>query len=244
MDQKFERQADVSLNLKEFFNKVVHKWYLSATIILVCVAIAFFYTTLLCTPLYETKAKLYIFNNSNTTGQVSSGELVVSTYFTSDYIELVLDRVILDEVIKELDLNWSYGTLKSCVSVFNPENTRFIHITVRTPDPELSKRIADTICTVSQVKFIELINVDRVNIIGEAALPKAPCSPNLYGNVTFGFLIGFALSVVLMTILTLKDDAITGVEDVEKYLQLSVLGIIPYSDSKSAKATYYQKGNG
>ncbi len=244
MDQRFERASDVSLNLKEFFNKVVRKWYLSATIILVCVIVAFFYTTLLCTPLYEAKAKLYIFNNNNTTGQVSSSEIAVSTYFTADYIELVMDRVILNEVINELDLKWSYGTLKSCVSVHNPENTRFIHVTVRTPDPELSKRIADTICTVSQVKFIELINVDRVNIIGEAALPKAPCSPNLYGNVTFGLLIGVALSVILMTVLTLKDDAITGAEDVEKYLQLTVLGIIPYTDNKSGKTPYYQKGKG
>ena len=244
MDQRFERASDVSLNLKEFFNKVVRKWYLSATIILVCVIVAFFYTTLLCTPLYETKAKLYIFNNNNTTGQVSSSEIAVSNYFTADYIELVMDPVILNEVIQELDLKWSYGTLKSCVSVYNPENTRFIHVTVRTPDPELSKRIADTICTVSQVKFIELINVDRVNIIGEAALPKAPCSPNLYGNVTFGVLIGVALSVILMTVLTLKDDAITGAEDVEKYLQLTVLGIIPYTDNKPGKTPYYQKGKG
>ena len=164
MDNTTERSADVSLNLKDFFSKILGKWYLVAVIIGVCMIVSFFYTTLLCTPQYETSAKLYIFNNSNTTGQVSTSEITVSTYLTKDYSELILDRVILNEVIKELDLKCSYGALRSCVTVSNPENTRFITITVRTTDPKLSKRIADSICVVAQEKIIELMNVDRGSI--------------------------------------------------------------------------------
>ncbi|MBR7071256.1 MAG: hypothetical protein IKI29_03745, partial [Clostridia bacterium] len=94
MDNTTERSADVSLNLKDFFSKILGKWYLVAVIIGVCMIVSFFYTTLLCTPQYETSAKLYIFNNSNTTGQVSTSEITVSTYLTKDYSELILDRVI------------------------------------------------------------------------------------------------------------------------------------------------------
>lgn len=242
MDIATEKSIDVSLDLKEFFTKILHKWYIAVSLIIVCLIAAFFYTTLLCTPLYETTAKLYVFNNNNQTGQVSTSDLSVSTYLAKDYTELILDRVILSEVIKKLDLNCSYGALKSSVSVSTPESTRFILITVRTTEPKLSKKIADTICTVSQNKIIELMNVDRVNIIGEAFVPTAPCSPNLSRNMTFGFLIGFALAVIIMAILTLKDDAISSNEDVEKYLQLSVLGIIPYSDGKTTRSSYYQKG--
>lgn len=220
-----------TLDLRDIFEQFCKLWYAAVAIIAVCVLIAFAYTKLICVPKYDSAAKIYIGRTS--TEKISSSDIAVSTYLTRDYAELIMDRTVLNGVIEQLDLDMSYGALKSTVSIENPEDTRIISVAVRTDDPRKSMQIAQCICEVAQEKITELFNIDAVTVISDAYMPTGPSTPNLGRNITLGALIGIAISAVMLILASLFNDKISSVQDVERYLGISVLAAIPYAKPNS-----------
>ena len=219
-----------TLDLRDLLEQFFHLWYVVAAVIAACLIIALFYTKLICTPLYDSTAKIYI--GRTTDQKISSSDFAISTYLTRDYAELISDRAVLNEVIDRLDLDMGVNALKGCISIDNPENTRIIAVSVRTADPRLSMQIAQCICEVSQDKIVELLCTDAVNIISDAYMPSSPSSPNLHSNMLVGLAIGVVLSLLILFLASFFNDKISSTQDVEKYLGISVLATIPHAHSR------------
>lgn len=66
-----------------------------------------------------------------------------------------------------------------------------------------------------------------IEIIDQAKVPKNPVSPDILLNVLIGALIGILLGFGLAFLNDRFDHTLKSVEDVERYLNLSVLGSIP-----------------
>lgn len=219
------------LNLKELALVALGKWYIFCVMLVVCVIVSIIYSYLLVTPLYDSSGKLYITNKS--AQNLTSADLSVSMYLANDYVNLIVDRAVLDEVSRDLNNKYSYGQLKSAITVTNPEDTRFLEITVRTPSAEDSKKIVDSVCKVSQEKLVELLGIDRVEIIRGGNLSTAPSVPNISKNVINGILLAVFMYAVLVCVIFLMNDKINQPEDVEKLLEMSILGNIPFNQSKT-----------
>ncbi len=222
-----------SINIKDIFSRLIVKWYIILIATVAGLLISTVYTFFICTPMYTSTARIYIARRVDE--QITTGDLSISTYITRDYAELITDRTVLEEVIEELDLNYSYKALKACVNISNPEATRILNVSVTTNNPRLSMKIAQSVCEVSQQKIVELLNADYVNIISDAYLPASASSPDVNRNLWYGLGAGFILSIAFLMIYSFIDDKINGVNDIEEYLGLSVLGVIPYSGGKSVK---------
>lgn len=219
-----------TINIKDLCCEAISKWYFIFPIIVVCILISLIYTHYIATPMYDSTAKIYIMNKETDT--ISTADISISSYLAKDYEELIVDRSVLDEVAKQLNKKISYESLKSSITINNPENTRIIEITVRSNDAKSSKLIADTICKVSQQKIVDILGIDRVNIIREGNVASSPSTPNLRNNVFNGFVIGVLISSILILSLYIMDDKIKGPDDVKKYLDLSVLGVIPFNQDR------------
>ncbi|MDP3731752.1 MAG: polysaccharide biosynthesis tyrosine autokinase [Candidatus Omnitrophota bacterium] len=76
-----------------------------------------------------------------------------------------------------------------------------------------------------------------VRLINEAAPPLRPISPNKPLNYSFGAMIGLMLGLAVAFLFEQLDTSIGTIEDVENYLKLPVLGIIPYLKTKDDKKT-------
>lgn len=220
-----------NINLKDLFLFALNKWRLFLIIIAAFILGSLIYSFFLVTPLYDSTGKIYIMNKSS--DNISTSDISVSSYLTRDYENLIADRAVLDEAAKRLDYKYSYGELKRAVSVNNPENTRFIEITVRTPSANDSKIIVDTLCEVSQQKIIELLGIDRVTIIRKGSVASKPSVPDVYGNMLKSVIFGLLLFIILTLLIFLFNDKINTPEDIEKYLGISFLGNIPYNRNKA-----------
>lgn len=232
MAETTENERGTVLDLQEIALQAWHRWYMVLITIALSLLISLIYTKLFVTPTYRSTAKIIVFNADSS--QVTSSDITVATYLAKDYVEVITDRTVLEEVIKNLKLKQSYGSLRSKIAIENPKNTRILEISVTTPDPKQSKRIADEVCYVSQRKIVELLNIDQVNIMGEANLPTSPADPSLSRNLMVAFWIGLAVSAGVVLLFSVFDDKIKDDKDVEKYLEMSVLGQIPYARGRSA----------
>ncbi|NLY36248.1 MAG: hypothetical protein GX046_03310 [Tissierellia bacterium] len=73
----------------------------------------------------------------------------------------------------------------------------------------------------------EIMLVENVQIIDKAILPKNPIKPKKLMNIAIAGVLGLMLGVFITFIVEFLDNTIKSKEDIEKYLGLPVLGMIP-----------------
>ena len=77
-------------------------------------------------------------------------------------------------------------------------------------------------------RITEAEKIEDVILVDHAIAPLAPVSPNKPLNYFFGVVIGLMLGLATAFTTEQLDTSIGTIEDVENYLQLPALGIIPY----------------
>lgn len=117
------------------------------------------------------------------------------------------------------------------VSVNTPIDTRIVAITVTDTDPYTAQTIANYIREVSAEHIENVMDIDAVNVVEVANLPTEKSAPNCLLWTIGGFAFGTILVAALLIIHFLVDDTVKTSEDVEKYLGISALGIIPFDEN-------------
>lgn len=82
---------------------------------------------------------------------------------------------------------------------------------------------------------MEVTNTENISVIDPAVTPTRPSGPNLMRNVLMAGLVGLVISVVFILLLEMTNTRIRNVDDVEKLLDLPVLGQIPREDNGEDK---------
>ena len=214
---------------------VFNLWINKLEIILACVfgaVAAMFVSICLISPKYTSQTSLYVLAKQETNANtITTADLSVGTQLTNDYQVLMTSRPVLEQTIAELGLDITAEELSKMIKVTNDSNTRILKIAVTNKDPELARKIADTLRTAVSEQIISVMNIDAVNTVEDASLPLKPSSPNVKRNILIGFLIGFVLSAGLIVLHSIMDDTVKNSDDVEKYLGVPVMGLIPVSES-------------
>jgi receptor protein-tyrosine kinase len=96
---------------------------------LVLAASTAFYISKQLTPIYATSATLLV-NQTQTAGTVQYNDILTSERLTNTYTELVKRQMILQSVIRRLDLPMTFPELSSKMSVSAIPNTQLLRITI------------------------------------------------------------------------------------------------------------------
>jgi len=81
----------------------------------------------------------------------------------------------------------------------------------------------------------EAEKVEDVTIVDRATTPVSPVSPNKKLNYLVGLVIGLILGFTATSLVEQLDTSIGTIEDVESFIKLPALGIIPYLRTKDEK---------
>lgn len=225
----------IEIDLQELIMFLLRKLWLLILCGIVGGALAYAYTRFMITPQYQSNTSIYILNKANNTGTITSGELSAGTQLTKDYAQLITSRSVLEGVLEDLNLTGSTGALAGKISVKTLTDTRIIQITVTDPDPELARDIADSVRAQASVHIKNVMDIEAVNVVDVANLPKAPSSPNKMKNAVLGAALGVVLCGMILVVLFLLDDTIKTPEDVERYLGLSTLASIPVIGTEESR---------
>lgn len=227
------RNEDViEIDLLEICLLLLNKWWM---IILsaILVGVAGFLVSYFVIPdEYQSTTEIYILNNVE---NVTYSDIQMGTQLTKDYAHLITTRDVLDQVIQALELNETYGSLVKRISVQTPSDTRIVAITVTDNDPAMAQTIANQVREVASEHITNVMAINAVNVASVANYPLAPSAPSIPKWTVLGFLIGGVLCAGVILVKYMLDDSIKTSEDVEKYLELSTLGMIPVSDEEEAK---------
>ncbi len=231
-----ERSQNIILHkniaISDYIIEVLKRWYVTAIIVAISLILTVIYTLGFMTPMYASSAKILILSKQSSEHYTSS-DFSISTYLSYDFVEIIVDTPILNEVSKDIDGKYSAAHIKQMVSLSQPDNTRIIEIRAETPDAEDSKMIVDSICKNAKEKLVDLMRLDSIEIIREGEVAKNPSSPNLRNNLILTLLFSVSISCIIISINFAFNNKVTSVADIEKYLELNVLASIPYNQSKA-----------
>lgn len=222
------RENDViEVDLLEIIGALMGRFWLILGGGVLAAGIGFAVSKFVVTPTYESTTKIYILNKSES-ATVTYSDVQMGTQLTKDYAELINSRYVLEEVIDKLSLaETEYQDLLDKVSVHTPADTRIVSITVTDTSPRQAKDIANCIREVAGEHIQNVMDIDAVNVVEEANMPTEKAGPSILRWTLFGGVFGVFLFCVVILVHYLLDDTIKTSEDVEKYLGLSTLALIP-----------------
>lgn len=230
MQEKSKETENIEIDLREIFGVLLHRLWIIIVAALVCGAVAFICSFFIITPKYESTTKVYILNKQNANGTVTYSDVQLSSTLSKDYEQLVTSRYVIEGVIKELNLDETYETLVKRISATNETDTRIISITVMDKSPAKAQKIANETRDLAAKHITEVMDIEAVNVVDQANLPDSPVSPSISKWTIIGALVGIIISAAVIIIQHLLDDTIKTSEDVEKYLGLSTLALIPVNE--------------
>mgnify|MGYP000782365280 FL=1 len=195
-------------------------------------------------PQYESTTKMYVLSKQDSSNTVTSGDLQASSLLTKDYAELIQSRQVVETVIAQLNLDLTYEQFLKKLTVTTQNDTRILSITVKDEDPYMASQIADAIRVAAADHIQNVMNTEAVNVVDEANIPDEPVSPSIKKNGLIGAVAGAFIAIIVIIVVYLTNDTIQTSEDVERYLGVSTLGIIPIREGQKKSKKKNKNGRG
>ncbi|WP_051656772.1 YveK family protein [Butyrivibrio sp. AE3004] len=187
------------------------------------------YTYFLVEPLYTATTKIYVVSASSDT-MVNLTDLNLGTGLSSDYEQVITIRPIFNQVIKDLDLEYTYEQLLGMVSIAVIKNTRIMTISVTSTDPNEAEQIANDIAKQAEIQIPKLMDTPKPHIIEPAIVPMYKSSPSFSKNIMMGALGATVLVLGIFTVIFVLQDTVKSADDIERMFGSLPLAVIPEGD--------------
>ena len=240
MDQNYSMNMrqdndEVEIDLMELFMVLLEKIWIIGAAAIICGLVMLVYSKFFVDPTYESTTRIIVLN-TNDSESINISDLQLGSQLMGDYKQLITSRYVIETIIEKFDLDEEYEDFVGRVSVSNEANTRIIEITLTDTDPLMAKEMVDELRDVAADRIKEVMAIEAVNLVDEGNVPTKKAAPSVKKYTLIGILIGGFLSVAVILVIYLLDDTIKNAEDVEKYLHLSTLGLIPIIETEEEAA--------
>ncbi|MBU5436773.1 lipopolysaccharide chain length-determining protein [Tissierella sp. MSJ-40] len=217
------------ISLREYFFILRKRLGLILILTIVAVATSGIVSYFVLEPEYQTFTTLMVGKPKDyqSESKLEYNELLLNQKLVSTYGELVKSRVVVDQVIKNLNLDMSFKIFTEKVNVNLVKDTEIIKIQVMDTDPKLAAEIANETAEVFMDSVKTIMKVENVQVIDKAQPPENPVKPRPKLNMAIAGILGIMAGVFLAFLLEYMDNTLKTPEDIEKHLGLPVLGAIP-----------------
>lgn len=229
------RDDIIEINLGELFAVLLGRAFLIVSAGIFFALAGLFISKFVLHPVYDSTTKIYILNKEENQ-TVTYSDVQISTQLTQDYAELIKSRYVLEEVIQRLNLiETDYDDLSKVLKVDTPSDTRIVAITARDEDPLMAMQIANCIREVASEHITNVMDIDAINVAETANVPVEKSGPSVLRWTVIAGLLGAVIVAFFVILEYLLDDTIKSNDDVERYLGLSTLALVPLTTEETDK---------
>lgn len=214
-----------TLDLSKIFGILRKNLKLLIILPIICLLISVLITFLFLDDKYQASTQVLV-NQKESDSQMMAQEVQSNIQLVNTYSEIVKSPRILDEVSKELNRQYSSSEITSMLTVTNQANSQVLNISVDSKSGSDSEKIANKIAQVFSDKVPNIMNVDNVSILSTADDTMKKVSPKEIINLAMGFIIGLVIALIIVFIKEIFDKRIKSESDVDKELEIPVLGSI------------------
>lgn len=222
-----DNEENEVIDLTEILSAVRQHLFELIFVTLAAALVGFMASKFLMTPKYDSSALMIVNTRQDVNANVTSDQINSATKLVSTYSIIIKSDTVLQQVIDNLGLNLTYAQLNKRVTVAAVDDTQVMKITVQSDSPEWARQVCEQIITVAPDVIKEAVEAGSVKVISNASLATEPVSPNIKKNTMLAAAVGFVLVIGIIVLQVLLDNKINTEEDVTKYLDMTVLGVIP-----------------
>lgn len=179
---------------------------------------------------YAASALIY-FDTSDEENADGSDQFAYYGNITTLSNVVVKSEQLLDKVVGNLHLEANAAELTNRISVETVGSSSLMSLTVRDQEPEVAQRICNEILAVMPEVSASMTNLGVLQAASQAEI-TAVATPGLTKPTVVGALLGLVLCVLGLVTLELFDHSIRDAQDIEYYLDMKALSVIPASGPK------------
>ena len=214
-----------TVDIKEIVDYLKSKITIIVLITLLVTILGVSFKLFVQVPKYSSSTTILLINNTSD-ATLTYNDLSINKNLVSTYSEIVKSKRVLSQVIKNLDLDYSYSELNKKVDVSSVTNTELIKITVTDTNKKLAKDIANETAKVFSLEIPELYNISNVNILDKAENATTPSNMNFIKELILFVIAGLVLGLGVVIVIYYFDRTIKSTEQIETKIGLSVLGTV------------------
>ena len=222
-----------TISLKELFDTLKKRLTLIISITLIAMIASAVISYFVITPQYKSSTQILV-NQQDQESVSLYGTNAVQTniQLIGTYSGIIKSAAILNNVKEDLNLDMSVSELNSKITVENDQGSLLMTLSVTDKDPKLALDIANKTAEVFEKEIKNMMSVDNVKVLplAEDQENQAPISPNPPLNIVIAAVVGLMIGVGLSFLLEYLDNTLKTEQDIEKLLELPVLGAITKID--------------
>lgn len=235
-----------TIDLIEYFQIIKKRAWIVVLITILSMLMSGFISFFLIKPQYQANTTLIVNaeQSSSTNNMITGDQLNVSQKLTLTYGEIIKSKSVLNSVINKLKLDINYEELLRDLQVEPVKDTQILSISVNNTNPETAMKIANAIPTIFSKEVKRITNANSVEVIDKARTPKTPIKPNKVMNILVSVVLGIMIGLFIIFLIEFMDRKIKTVQDIEKYLNLPTLGVVPNENlEKKGRKKHAKKTN-
>ena len=216
------------ISISEIFEALKKRWILIVSITLVATLISGILSFFVIKPTYETSTKVFIGKEESNQEGYNTNDIQMYQKLLQTYAETIKTNEVVQAAINSTNnTDLTVPAVKGALTVTPVSDTQILQIKYQNKNPEVAKEILEGITNEFVILAKELVPNGNVRVIEAVQLPENPVAPNKKMNVAIAFLLGLMVSVGLVFLIEYLDNTFKSKENLERELDIPVLGIIP-----------------
>lgn len=219
-----------NIKIAEIIDALKKKWKLILICILTMTLLSAIVTFFLIKPQYEASTKLFIGKEEAKVKAYDNNDVVMYQKLLKTYSEVIKTKDLAKVAIKESKVNIKQQELLNNLTVVPVVDTQILQIKFEGENPNEAKKIVSAVTEEFISLSNELVPNGNIQVLEGVQVPKNPISPNKKMNIAIGLLLGLMIGVGMVLLLEFLNDTFKNKEQLERNLEIAVLGVIPNID--------------
>ncbi|MDP4088957.1 MAG: Wzz/FepE/Etk N-terminal domain-containing protein [Bacillota bacterium] len=218
---EFEEQLDIKELLYIIKKRILLVWLLPVLFAAAAAVLSYF----VLKPVYQASISIIISKDQG--GVLTQADVMMYQNLIKTYTEIAKSNVVAERAITDGNLKTSAGALQSALTVNSQTGTQVLKMSITSGQPQDAEDKAEAMGSAFLTESRRLLPSGTVEIMDHAKLPQSPVKPNKMLNTVLAFVIGLILAIALAFLMEYMNDTIKSEEDVERYLGVPIIGVIP-----------------
>jgi capsular polysaccharide biosynthesis protein len=224
-------EIEITLDVRDIIRILKKRFWLIFSITLIAALISGLYSVYVLKPIYQSKVSIVIGKLQDATeqSQYNYNDVMMFQNLMKTYAQIANSRTVAQKALELLGSkdNMTVKEIMSQTTVTPQADTQIIELSVKNGSPELSKAVLDAVCQSFTEEATRIFPSGYLQIIDTSEVPKIPVGPRKKLNVAIAFLLGLMASLGLSFMLEYLDNTIKNESDLERYIGIPVIGVIP-----------------
>lgn len=195
----------------------------------------YFYSYNMVVPKYKSISTMLLTsdNVNKDTDSLTQNDINLNKNLIGTYGRILKSSSVLNKVIERLNLDMEEEELYKNIEIEEVKDTQIIEIGVIHEDPAEAQKIAGTLNDVFIQEIREFYKIENISIVDQASYETEPYNIHHMVDILMFFGAGLVACTIMISIIYVLDTTIKIEQDIEEYVGLNVVGVVPFHKSKT-----------